>query len=120
MRDESRHFLFHFHQARRRLARPRTARCTRLLVDCFWAPVGGGVQPAAETRFLADYLFGDADGRAAARKVDATIRELPGFADVRLLEVWIDRAGRSSRPPVPGAVARAPGRSPGGTTPLLA
>ena len=30
-------------------------------------------------------------GRAAARKVDDTIRRLPGFATVRLLEAWMDR-----------------------------
>jgi hypothetical protein len=63
----------------------------RLLVDGFWAPVGSGVQPAAETRFLAGYLFAGGEGRAAARRVDATIRRLPGFGDARLLEAWIDR-----------------------------
>src|SRR5262245_43734752 len=30
MRDESRHFLFYYHQARRRLARPAAARVTRI------------------------------------------------------------------------------------------
>ena len=62
---------------------PRAARVARALVDRFWAPVGSGVQPAAETRFLATYLFAGAEGRAAARRVDETIRRLPGFADVR-------------------------------------
>jgi hypothetical protein len=62
------------------------------LVDHFWDPVGSGVQPDAETRFVAEYLFGDADGRAAAQKVDETIRRLPGFADAQLLEAWIERS----------------------------
>ena len=101
MRDESRHFAFYYKHAERLLARPRTARITRFLVDHFWAPVGWGVQPAAETRFLAEYLMSGPDGRCAARKVDETIRGLPGFAGVALLEAWTDRAlgGRHVAPP---------------------
>lgn len=91
MRDESRHFHFYFEQAQQRLANPRTARLTRFLVDHYWAPVGAGVQPLTETRFLAAFLFGDAEGRAAARRVDDTIRRLPGFADADLLEAWVAR-----------------------------
>ena len=90
MRDESRHFFFYFRQAEIRLQRPRTARIARLLVDRFWAPVGAGVQPTAELRFLAGYLFSGDEGRAAARKVDDTIRRLPGFDSVKLLEAWMD------------------------------
>src|SRR5512144_174939 len=77
-RDESRHFAFYFHQARRRLSRPGIAPVVRFLLRWFWSPVGSGVQPGAETRFLGAYLFGGEDGRAAARKVDQTIRTLPG------------------------------------------
>ena len=91
VRDEARHFAFYFKQAERRLARPGAARVARFLVDRFWAPVGAGVAPADETRFVARHLFGDADGRAAARRIDATIRRLPGFADVELVEAWIER-----------------------------
>ena len=93
--DESRHFYFYFKQAERRLARPWTARIARAVIERSWAPVGSGVQPAIETRFLADYLFGGRDGRAAARKVDATIRDLPGFSGLPLLEAWMERAGTS-------------------------
>jgi Fatty acid desaturase len=89
--DEARHFFFYFRQADLRLRRPGVARVARLLVDRFWAPVGSGVQPLAELEFLADYLFGGDEGRAAARKVDDTIRRLPGFETVRLLEAWMDR-----------------------------
>jgi len=89
--DESRHFYFYFKQAERRLQRPRTARIARAIVERFWAPVGTGVQPACETRFLADYLFTGPEGMAAARRIDATIRDLPGFADIPLLEAWIAR-----------------------------
>jgi len=91
MRDESRHFFFYFRQAETRLQRPWTARVARLLVDRFWAPVGTGVQPTEELRFLAAYLFSGDEGRAAARKVDDTIRRLPGFDNVKLLEAWMDQ-----------------------------
>jgi hypothetical protein len=91
IRDESRHFFFYYRQAETRLRRPGAARVSRLLVDRFWAPVGSGEQAQAEIRFLATYLFSDEEGRAAARKVDETIRRLPGFATVRLLEAWLDR-----------------------------
>lgn len=89
--DESRHFFFYYRQAEIRLQRLAVARVARLLVDRFWSPVGTGVQPEAELRFLATYLFAGPEGRAAARKVDDTIRRLPGFETVRLLESWMDR-----------------------------
>jgi|SRR5581483_1233769 len=92
VRDEAKHFAFYYRQAARWLARPGAARVARFLVDHFWAPVGSGVQPAAETRFLARYLMSDADGVEAARRVDETIRKLPGFANVQLLEAWTARA----------------------------
>jgi hypothetical protein len=53
--------------------------------------VGSGVQPPRELRFMASYLFSDERGRAAARRADETIRKLPGFTTVRLLEHWLDR-----------------------------
>jgi hypothetical protein len=116
VRDESRHFHFYFEQAQQRLAHPRTARITRFIVDHFWAPVGAGVQPREETRFLAQFLFGDAEGRAGAQRVDETIRRLPGFADADLLEAWVTRhcqpatrgAHVQSRIGLPAAAATAP------------
>jgi len=89
--DESRHFFFYYRQAEIRMQRPAVARIARILVDRFWAPVGSGVQPESELRFLATYLFAGAEGRAAARRVDDTIRRLPGFETVQLLEAWMDR-----------------------------
>jgi hypothetical protein len=97
MLDESRHFFFYYRQAERRLQRSAVARVARLLVDRFWAPVGSGVQPGAELVFMARYLFGDDEGQAAARKVDDTIRRLPGFATVGLLEAWMQRHAGSAR-----------------------
>ena len=96
-RDEARHFFFYYRQAELRLQHPAAARVTRFLVDRFWAPVGSGVQPRDELRFMASYLFSDARGRAAARRADETIRKLPGFATVRLLDNWLDRFANGGR-----------------------
>ena len=103
IRDESRHFSFYYHQAERRLARPAVRRVARFLVDRFWAPVGSGVQPDDEVGFVAGYLLGGRDGRAAARKIDETIRRLPGFAGVALAEAWLDRMERGAAQPMPKA-----------------
>jgi rubrerythrin len=91
-RDEARHFGFYYGQAERRLtSSPSARRIARVLVERFWGPVGSGVQPESETRFIGSYLFGGPGGREAAQTVDRTIRRLPGFDDVRLLEAWIER-----------------------------
>jgi hypothetical protein len=95
--DESRHFFFYYRQAEVRLRRPGAARVARLIVDRFWAPVGSGVQPCEELAFMAGYLFAGLEGRAAARKVDDTIRRLPGFETVGLLGTWMDRYAPSTR-----------------------
>lgn len=106
MRDEARHFAFYYHQAERRLDRPAARRVARFLVDRFWAPVGTGVQPDDEVRFIACHLFAGADGLAAARRIDGTIRRLPGFESVDLIEAFVTRAGGAvSSPARPAAAA---------------
>jgi hypothetical protein len=100
-RDESRHFAFYFEEARARLAAPAVQRVARALVARFWAPVGSGIHPDAELRFLAAHLFDGADGRAAARRADATLRALPGMDGLPLLEAWLERLA-------PAASARVP------------
>ena len=90
-RDESRHFAFYYQQAERRLQQPGVARVTRFLVQHFWEPVGTNIRGLDEARFLSAYLFSGDDGRAAAQKVDQTIRRLPGFEGIPLLESWYDK-----------------------------
>ena len=78
------------------MRRATVARVARLIVNRFWAPVGSGVQPDTELQFMARYLFDGDEGRAAARRVDETIRRLPGFAGIGLLEAWMDRYARAN------------------------
>jgi len=91
VRDESRHFSFYFRQAERWLQSSTAARVTRFLIENFWAPVGSGVQPRQETRFIASYVLSGSDGRAAAQRIDDTIRRLPGLQGIALLGAWLDR-----------------------------
>jgi hypothetical protein len=64
----------------------------RRIVERCWPPVGSGVQPASEARFLAGYLFSGAEGPAAAARVDETVRARPGLAGIPLLGAWTERA----------------------------
>jgi hypothetical protein len=87
MRQEGRHLDFYASEAAKRLARSRRARrLTRFGMRTFWRPVGSGVIPPAEMRFMAGYLFGDDDGQAAARRIDRRMQRLPGLEDLTLVE----------------------------------
>jgi hypothetical protein len=87
MRQEGRHIDFYASEAGRRLADDRRARrVTRFALRKLWAPVGSGVMPDAEVRFLVDYLLGGEDGLAVARRIDRRVDALPGLADLHLIE----------------------------------
>lgn len=87
MRQEGRHIDFYAGQARRRLAGSPTAQhLTRAALRRLWAPVGSGVMPEAEVRFLSRHLFAGEDGVAAARRIDRQIQRLPGLSGLHLLE----------------------------------
>ena len=92
MRQEGRHIDFYAMSARCRLAESAAARrLTRAALRRYWTPVGAGVMPDAEVRFLVAHLFGDADGRAAAQRIDRLVGRLPGLDALHLAERAIDR-----------------------------
>ena len=93
MRQEGRHIDFYASQAERRLgARPRAQRMTRFALRRFWHPVGSGVMPADETRFLTRHLFGGDEGVETARRIDRRIGRLPGLVGLHLLEDQVERS----------------------------
>jgi hypothetical protein len=94
IQDERRHFAFYRAQARARMERSRTARrLVRWTLDNLWTPVGAGVKSEEEVDALGIYLFGDGpQGREQIRDIDRTIADVPGLADLTLLEDYLDAA----------------------------
>jgi hypothetical protein len=87
MRQEGRHIDFYAAQAKSRLADSRAAqRLTRAALRRLWAPVGSGVMPTDETRFLVGHLFSDDTGLATAQRIDRQIDRLPGLTGLHLVE----------------------------------
>jgi hypothetical protein len=87
MKQEGRHIDFYASEARRRLAdHPRARQLTRFALQHFWSPVGAGVMPDTEVRFLAEHLFSDDEGLEVARRIDRHVGRLPGLEGLRLLE----------------------------------
>jgi hypothetical protein len=103
MRQEGRHIAYYASEAERRLAGRRgVQRLVRWALAHLWRPVGAGVMPQTEVRFLVDTLFAGADGRAAAARIDERVARLPGLAGLRLVSGAVDRYGpateRTARP----------------------
>jgi hypothetical protein len=97
MRQETRHVAFYASQARDRLAASRRAqRLTRFALRRFWAPVGSGVMPDAETRFLIAYLLGGEEGRTVAGQIDRKIDKLPGLSGLDLVSRAVAAVANSS------------------------
>jgi hypothetical protein len=91
MRQEGLHIDFYSQQAHRRLANDARARAiARVALTRLWKPVGATVMPRQEVRHLARYLFGDVEGRQAARRIDGRIDRLPGLGDLHLVERAVD------------------------------
>jgi hypothetical protein len=90
MRQEGLHIDFYASQARTRLEVDRRAqRLARGALRRLWRPVGATVMPHDEVRHLSVYLFGDADGLEAARRIDRNIDRLPGLQSLHLVEASI-------------------------------
>lgn len=86
MKQEGRHIDMYATEARRRLsASAANRRVTRFALRRFWSPVGTGVRPDSEVRFLITHLFGGADGAAAAARIDRHVDRLPGLAGLGLV-----------------------------------
>jgi len=99
MRQEGRHIDFYALGARTRLAQSATARhLMRLALRRYWAPVGAGVMPDAELRFLVTHLFSDAEGRAATQRIDRLVDRLPGLGGLHLAEKALDELATNSVP----------------------
>jgi hypothetical protein len=104
IKDERRHYAFYYNQARARLEdNPRAQKLVRWALDRLWSPVGTGVRPRAETDYVILALFGDEDGAAAVREMEAELSKLPGLNGMRLMRRAMSqaaqRAGRSLRSP---------------------
>ena len=86
-KQEGRHIDFYASQAVSRLdGRPRVQAGVRWALGKLWRPVGSGVMPEAETRFLVNHLFAGDEGLEMGRRLDRRIDRLPGLADLHLIE----------------------------------
>ena len=93
MKQEGRHIDFYATQSADRLAAsPRARRLTRLALRRFWHPVGSGVMPKDETRFLTGFLFGDDEGAKVAHRIDRRVDRLPGLSGLNLITAAIETA----------------------------
>ncbi len=85
MKQEGRHIDFYGSEATKRLAESAKAqKVTRFALKHFWAPVGAGVMPDAECRFLVSHLFGGPEGQVMAERIDRRVDRLPGLAGLHL------------------------------------
>jgi hypothetical protein len=97
MRQEGRHIDFYVTEAKRRLTESSPAqRLARVALRHFWAPVGASVMPDSEVRFITRHLFGDIEGREAARRIDRQVDRLPGLRGLHLLEGVAATASRDT------------------------
>jgi hypothetical protein len=98
MRQEGRHIDFYASQAKARLAAAaRTRRVARWSLDRFWTPVGAGIHPTAEVRFVAEHIFGGPDGAVAVERIDRQVDRLPGLGGQHLMGRARDRLVGSDR-----------------------
>jgi len=115
IQDERRHFAFYRAQAKARMtARPKARRLVRLALKALWTPVGAGAKSEEEVDALVLHLFGDsAEGRRAAREIDATGAEAPGLEGLAPAEDYLDCALERARSrPGWAGVATMPERRP--------
>jgi hypothetical protein len=88
IKDERRHFSFHFNQARRMLQDPSARRLTSFLLRHFWTPVGSPVRGDVDARRICAFLFPGDEGIARLTEMDEMIARLPGMG-------WFNLATRA-------------------------
>ncbi len=93
IREESAHTQFYWSVARLELRKNEFARkLARFVIDHFWAPVGQGSLHKKRTEYLIATLFSDGDGFEVLDKaVTQRVRQLPGFADVTVINETVKR-----------------------------
>jgi hypothetical protein len=86
MKQEGGHIDFYASEAACRLGESvRAQRLTRSALSHLWRPVGSGVMPRREVRFLVEYLFRGDKGVEVLERIDRRIDRLPGQGDLSLL-----------------------------------
>lgn len=95
IKDESRHFSFYYHMAQRKLVEPAAQKLARFVLRRFWTPVGQGVKPESEVRWIQAFTMDGALGQAAISQIDRIINKLPGLEKINLLT----RYSRTLAPP---------------------
>lgn len=92
MKQEGRHIDFYTSEAKKRLGSSRVGqRLTRGALKNLWGPVGSGVMPPGEVKFLVSHLFGDEEGMRAAQRIDRQVDRLPGLDGLHLVESAVTR-----------------------------
>ncbi|MGH7869591.1 MAG: ferritin-like domain-containing protein [Candidatus Dormibacteraceae bacterium] len=93
IKQERVHYAFYRSQAESFLAESKAARkMVRWIMDKRFRVVGEGVKKPVEVDQMALFLFSGSEGREAVRRIDNTIRRLPGMSGINLLERVLDRA----------------------------
>jgi rubrerythrin len=86
MKQEGGHIDFYASEAARRLGDSAKAqKMTRFALSHWWRPVGSGVMPRHEVRFLINYLFDGNKGADVLARIDRRVDRLPGQGDLHLL-----------------------------------
>jgi len=92
--QEARHVAFYATQARKRLEKSRLARTlTRLALTKAWEPVGSSISEPEEVTHVMTHLFGNEEGLAEIRRIDANIAKLPGLDGLTIVEDALRRRG---------------------------
>lgn len=95
MQEEAIHTSFYYNVAELELRKSKLGRSlARFLIRHFWAPVGSGLKPKAETDRVASVLFGGEGRQAVEKQVNPRVEKLPGFQGLKTVLQRIDLSCR--------------------------